>query len=53
MWRAIYLSKMPGMAQRSRILIDWILDFVYGRNVAEFPIDRSVIAGTPPQPVRS
>ncbi len=43
MWRAIYLSKMPGMAQRSRILLDWILDAAFGRNIAEFPVDRSVI----------
>jgi NADH dehydrogenase FAD-containing subunit len=41
MWRAIYLSKMPGMGQRARILLDWILDFVFGRNIAEFPVDRS------------
>ncbi len=41
MWRAIYLSKMPGMAQRSRILIDWLLDAVFGREIAEFPLGRS------------
>jgi NADH dehydrogenase len=35
MWRAVYLSKMPGMAQRSRILLDWILDSIFGRNIAE------------------
>ena len=42
MWRAIYLSKMPGMGQRSRILLDWILDFIFGPNIAELPIERSV-----------
>ncbi|MFL6353482.1 MAG: NAD(P)/FAD-dependent oxidoreductase [Bryobacteraceae bacterium] len=41
MWRAIYLSKMPGMGQRARILLDWILDFFFGRSIAEFPIDPS------------
>jgi NADH dehydrogenase len=46
MWRAIYLSKMPGMAQRARILLDWALDFVFGRTVAEFPVDRSTGART-------
>jgi NADH dehydrogenase len=51
MWRAIYLSKMPGMAQRSRIAIDWLLDFIYGRNVAEFPVDASVIGPRPTEPV--
>ncbi len=38
MWRAVYLSKIPGMAQRSRILLDWILDFVFGRSIAELPV---------------
>jgi NADH:quinone reductase (non-electrogenic) len=41
MWRAIYISKMPGMAQRARILLDWLLDFIFGRNIAELPLDRS------------
>ncbi len=43
MWRAIYLSKMPGMAKRSRIAIDWILDLIYGTDVAEFPVDEPVV----------
>src|SRR5581483_4707361 len=33
MWRAVYLSKIPGMGQRSRILLDWILDCVFGRSI--------------------
>ena len=41
MWRAIYLSKMPGMSKRSRIAFDWILDLIYGRDVAEFPTVQS------------
>ena len=41
MWRAIYLSKMPGFGQRARILLDWVLDFAFGRSVAAFPIERS------------
>jgi NADH:ubiquinone reductase (H+-translocating) len=44
MWRAVYISKMPGMAQRSRIVLDWMLDFVFGRNIAELPLDRSASA---------
>ena len=31
MWRAIYLAKMPGIGQRSRILTDWTLDTIFGR----------------------
>ncbi len=29
MWRAVYLAKMPGAAQRTRVLSDWILDSVF------------------------
>lgn len=31
MWRAIYLSKMPGAGQQARILGDWALDLTLGR----------------------
>jgi NADH dehydrogenase len=41
MWRAVYLSKMPGLAQRSRILADWALDLLFGRNIAELPLEKS------------
>jgi NADH dehydrogenase len=41
MWRAIYLSKMPGASQRARILLDWVLDFVFGRSTADIPINSS------------
>jgi NADH dehydrogenase len=29
MWRAVYLAKMPGMAQRARVLADWTLDVLF------------------------
>jgi NADH:ubiquinone reductase (H+-translocating) len=31
MWRAVYLSKMPGARQKARILSDWLLDLIFGR----------------------
>jgi NADH dehydrogenase len=31
LWRAIYLSKMPGLGQQARILGDWVLDLALGR----------------------
>ncbi len=34
MWRAVYLAKMPSLAQRGRILSDWILDVLFGRTPA-------------------
>lgn len=44
MWRAVYISKMPGMEQRSRIVLDWVLDFVFGRSIAELPLDQRISA---------
>lgn len=35
MWRVIYLAKMPGLGQRTRILLDWLLDTLVGRDVPE------------------
>jgi NADH dehydrogenase len=32
MWRATYLTKMPGSGQKARILSDWLLDLIFGRN---------------------
>lgn len=45
LWRGVYLSKMPGMAQRSRILLDWMLDAIFGREIAEMPINTRAEAG--------
>ena len=40
LWRGVYLAKMPGMAQRVRIAIDWTLDMIFGRNIARIPLSR-------------
>jgi len=32
MWRATYLTKMPGTSQKARILSDWLLDLIFGRD---------------------
>jgi NADH:ubiquinone reductase (H+-translocating) len=52
MWRAIYLSKMPGVAQRTRVLIDWILDFAFGRNTAELSNQGAILKRSrSPEPI--
>lgn len=33
MWRTIYLSKLPGMDRKLRVLIDWTLDFFFPRDI--------------------
>lgn len=41
MWRAVYLAKMPLASNRLRIGMDWMLDLLFGREIAELPISRS------------
>lgn len=35
MWRAIYLSKLPGMERRVRVLSDWIVELFFPRDVVQ------------------
>jgi NADH dehydrogenase len=37
MWRAIYFAKMPRMDERLRVGVDWFLDLLFGRQLAELP----------------
>jgi NADH dehydrogenase len=37
MWRAIYVTKMPSVAQRCRIVLDWLLDAAFGRMLVDAP----------------
>jgi NADH:ubiquinone reductase (H+-translocating) len=39
-WRALYLSKLPGAEKRLRVLVDWALGFL-------FPRDTVLAGGTP------
>lgn len=41
MWRAVYLAKMPLMRNRLHIGTDWLLDLLFGREIAALPITRS------------
>jgi NADH dehydrogenase len=37
MWRAIYLAKLPTWPKRVRVGLDWMLDAVTGRDIADLP----------------
>ena len=37
MWRMVYWAKMPDARQRIRILLDWTLDVVFGRDPLNLP----------------
>jgi NADH dehydrogenase len=47
LWRAVYWAKMPSGVQRVRILLDWLLDFAFGRPVAALPPARPGVRGLP------
>ncbi|QDU63046.1 NADH dehydrogenase-like protein [Planctomycetes bacterium Pan216] len=38
LWRAIYVSKMPGLDRKIRVLFDWLLDWMLPRDIAELRI---------------
>jgi NADH dehydrogenase len=40
-WRAVYLSKIPGWDRRARVLVDWIVSLVLPRDVAQLRIFHS------------
>jgi NADH dehydrogenase len=40
MWRWIYLAKLPRMAQRMRVAIDWFTDSAFGIDCAQLPAGR-------------
>jgi NADH dehydrogenase len=33
MWRGIYLAKLPGFEKRVRVLLDWLLDLFFPRDI--------------------
>jgi NADH dehydrogenase len=33
MWRGIYLSKLPGMEKKLRVLLDWTIDLFFPRDI--------------------
>ena len=35
MWRAVYLSKMPGFGRKLRVLFDWIVNFFSRRDYVQ------------------
>ena len=33
-WRAVYWAKLPGIARKVRVMLDWLLDLVFPRDIA-------------------
>jgi len=54
LWRAIYLSKLPGLQKKVRVALDWTLDLVFSKDIVELPTLRALTmseAEEPPTPV--
>jgi NADH:quinone reductase (non-electrogenic) len=41
LWRAIYLSKLPGLQKKVRVTLDWILDLIFSKDLVQLPTLRS------------
>ena len=35
MWRSIYLMKLPRLAKKLRVMMDWTLDLLFGREIVQ------------------
>jgi NADH dehydrogenase len=35
LWRGIYLSKLPGLERKTRVLIDWTIELFYPRDIVQ------------------
>jgi NADH:ubiquinone reductase (H+-translocating) len=35
MWRAVYLSKLPGMERKIRVLMDWMIELFFPRDIVQ------------------
>ncbi len=44
MWRGIYLSKLPGLERKVRVLVDWVIEVFFPRDIVQ-TIDTEVRAG--------
>jgi len=44
MWRTIYLMKLPRLAKKLRVMIDWTLDLLFGREIEQLITVRDVQA---------
>jgi NADH:ubiquinone reductase (H+-translocating) len=44
MWRSVYLAKLPGLAKKVRVMMDWTLDLLFGREIEQIVTLRDVQA---------
>jgi NADH dehydrogenase len=47
MWRTIYLAKLPGLERKARVLMDWIMELFFPRDIVQ-TIDLSSLSSLEP-----
>ena len=47
LWRAIYLSKLPGLQKKVRVAIDWMLDLFFSKDIVQLPTLRAPTVSGP------
>jgi NADH dehydrogenase len=35
MWRGVYLAKLPGLERKVRVLIDWVIELFFPRDIVQ------------------
>jgi NADH dehydrogenase len=35
MWRGIYVSKLPGLERKARVLLDWTFEIFFPRDIVQ------------------
>ena len=35
MWRTVYLSKLPGRERKLRVIVDWIMETLFPRDIVQ------------------
>jgi len=53
MWRAIYVGKLPGRERKVRVMIDWIIELFFPRDIVQTIDLGSRVAGKPEHRARS
>lgn len=49
LWRGVYLSKLPGLEKKLRVLIDWTIDLLFPRDIV-LAVDSDTRPTAPPGP---
>jgi len=44
MWRSIYLAKLPGLGKKLRVMVDWTLDLLFGKEIEQMITLRDIQA---------